>query len=213
VLPLIAYLAAAALVGTPTLIRQKNKTKQTKKREPRLKSPRLNVYSLEGLVLDGQSFRVNGFLAGNTFKSSEYAPIIIFVALHRETALSVSSRPSQTNEVFLRFAERGKCTQSEGKYAHCNGSSDTPMSVLAIADFRNRRWHNSGHQVLTVHKPDLIGVDIHLQLCSSLEVGQRSAIINNGIARIFRDHIRRERNGATQQQCYDFLLMFSCISS
>jgi len=58
------------------------------------------------LVLHGHGVGVDCFLPGNSFQPGQQAAVVVLVCLERDAALLARIVPGQTDEVFLRFAQR-----------------------------------------------------------------------------------------------------------
>jgi hypothetical protein len=53
------------------------------------------------LVLNRHRFRIDGFLACNSFERCQNPAIFVLIALHGKPTLLIPIRPSETNEVLL----------------------------------------------------------------------------------------------------------------
>src|ERR1700730_5624514 len=87
------------------------------------------------LILHCHGVGIYGFLAGNTFKSCQYSPILVLVALHGKATLFIAINPRQTNKVLLRFGKSHQCADPEGDHGQSDRCPYSPMNILAVISF------------------------------------------------------------------------------
>jgi hypothetical protein len=166
-------------------------------KSPILAAPR---WAPDELIFDGHGIGVDSFFAGHPFEAGEDAPVVVFIALHRQAALLVTVLPGQADEMLLGFRECEERSCTERYNTKGDGAAYSPVIVLSIADFGDGRSRDDLDFFAALAEVYVLLTKCHDQFSAGLDVGQRAAVVHDFVAVVAGEDDTRNKAGRERVQ-------------